>query len=152
MLTNIVLTQTVKKQGKKGDILAVKPGYARNFLIPQGLAHKVNEQEIAALKEERARREEKLQKTLNQGENLKKQLSKKRILLSLPANPSGTLYGSVTARDIKGALYATYGVDLPAEAIVFSPIKSTGLHSFNIATKDHGEVAMKAKIVAASQR
>ena len=152
MLTHIVLTKAVNKIGGKGDILSVKPGFARNFLIPNGLAHTVTDKEIKALKEERVRKEDKLQKTLNQGEDLKKQLSNKRILLALPANSSGTLYGSATARDMQGAIYATYGVDIPENAILFSPIKSVGLHIFNIATRNHGEVTMKVKIIAAPQQ
>lgn len=148
MLTQVVLAQTVRRTGQKGDIIAVKRGYARNFLIPHGLAKQVTKQEIAMLNDQRQAHQEKLQKAIARGEELKKHLAKKRILLALPANASGTLYGSATVRDIKGALYETYGVDLPEEAItIVAPIKSVGLHLFHIATKEHGDVAMKVKVI-----
>ena len=149
MLTQVVLTNTVEKIGEKGDITSVKRGFARNFLIPRGLAKKVNKEEIALLKEEQKARQEKIAETISKGEELKKQLSKKRVCLTLPASSSGKLYGSVTVRDIHGAVYETYGIDLPDNAIILEPVKSVGLHLFHIATKDHGEVPMKVKVVAA---
>ena len=148
MLTQVVLTKTVRGIGEKGDIIRVKPGFARNFLIPQGFAQKVSETEIAMIREQRKAYEEKLAKALSRGEELKNQLAKKRICLALPAASSGTLYGSVTARDIKAAVYDTYGVDLPEDAVHIPAIKSVGLHLFHIATKDHGEVPMKVKVIA----
>lgn len=148
MTIKVVLTQNVPGVGKKGDILNVRRGYARNFFISKRLARVAREEDAAAARAQEAAIEKQRAEAWEKTKDAKERLFKKYITLQLPANDQGTLYRAVAPKDIVEAVYATYGVNVPVSAVVMETIKSVGSHGFKVALKDQGEVAMKARVKA----
>lgn len=108
----LLLTETVENLGIVGDIVRVKPGYARNYLLPLQLAETPTPEKIDALKEQRAAAEAELLALRSQRESLIEKLEGITVTLVRSCNDKGVLYGSVTQRDIADALHeAGYGVD-----------------------------------------
>jgi large subunit ribosomal protein L9 len=134
----VILKESVKNLGSMGDTVTVKPGYARNFLFPKGLAAEATEanQKLAeSLKKQLALRE------VKQKEEAKAAAEKLAVLavtIHAKAGEEGKLFGSVTTMDIEEALRAQ-GVDVDRKRIVLEePIKRTG--TFTVQIKIHPEV------------
>ncbi len=132
---DIVLLERVEKLGSIGDVVTVKDGFARNFLLPQGKALRANAGNIARFEREReaieARNAEKRDSAKTAGETL----DGKRYTLIRQAGESGHLYGSVSAKDIAEVV----GEDIGRSQVVLnSPIKSVGIHDVRISL--HPEV------------
>ena len=108
----LLLLKTIENLGIVGDIVKVKPGYARNYLVPHGFAEPPTKVKIEALKEERARAESELNILRKQRVELLERMMDVQLTLVRSCNDQGVLYGSVTQRDISDALIeAGYGVD-----------------------------------------
>ncbi len=148
MITRVILTQNIIGVGKKGDIIAVRKGHARNFLIPLRLARVADDKCVALAETEKAAVEKRREEKIKGLKDIKQRLSKKRITLLIPANDQGTLYRGVASIDITDSLYTTYGVDINASCILMETIKTVGLHSFKVVLKDYGEIPMKARVKA----
>ncbi|MBQ4577657.1 MAG: 50S ribosomal protein L9 [Clostridia bacterium] len=136
----VILLQDVKAQGKKGQMITVSDGYARNFLLPRKLAveatadavnSKKNADEAAAF---HAAEDKKAALAL------KEKLAKTPVKIKAKAGSAGRLFGSVTTKEIAEALKAQYGVDLPKTRLELSePIKSFG--TYRVKAKLYTEVA-----------
>jgi len=100
----LLLTDNVENLGIVGDVVNVKPGYARNFLLPRELATEPSEERIAALAERRAEAERMLAELRQQREQMVEKLEGFEITLERSCNDQGLLYGSVTQQDIADAL------------------------------------------------
>lgn len=146
MNIKLILLQPVLNLGKKGDIVEVSKGYARNFLIAKGLGRKVAEAEIERNVKEKEIKNAKINEQMLKNKDIKNKLSNKRISLKQKASSSGKLYAAVSAEDIAEAIRETYGFELPEDAIQLKPIKTLGLHPFKISFKDQGDAAMKLKV------
>lgn len=96
----LLLIEDVEKLGWLGDVVDVKDGYARNYLLPQGLATVPNQANIDALAEEKARRSESRRLERDQKEQLAASIENAEVVLSAKANEMGHLFGSVAERDI----------------------------------------------------
>ena len=147
MTVNLVLTQNIPELGKKGDIIAVTRGYARNFLIPKKFARFIEEEEMAYLKKEQDRLQKRHEDGLMRVEDVKLKLAKKRIQIVCRATSRGTLYAALSKDEVGQAIYETYGVKLSHEAIKIDLIKSLGLHPVTVSFKDKGAVGMKVRVV-----
>ena len=147
MNRKLILLQKVRGLGKGGDIIEVKKGYARNFLLPKGLAKRISQKDIEKIEEEKEFQRLKLQEELAKIKDIGHKLAKKRILVRKRTTSTGKLYAAVSPEDIAQAIYQTYGFQLPAESIKADPIKALGLHTFKIVLPDHEEVLMKVKLV-----
>jgi large subunit ribosomal protein L9 len=113
----LLLLQDVRKLGHLGDVVEVSPGYARNYLLPQRLATEPTEENIKAIEDRRrAATAERAMRTKRFAE-LVEQLQGVEITIEKAANPEGTLYGSVTEKDIAGALNAQ-GFPVTAEHVM----------------------------------
>lgn len=145
-MIQVLLKQNVEGLGKKGEIIDVKSGYARNYLIPEQLAFIASESEIEKSKKEAEKKTQRVEAESVKIDAVKKALAKKRISLHRRATDTGTLYAAVTRDEIRGALYKTYGAEVPEGAIQFDTIKSVGLYHFKIMFKNKDEVPMKIKI------
>ncbi len=125
----VILQQDVPNLGKKGELKDVKPGYARNLLIPRGMAVEATPQRISEWKK-RQEKEEMLNR--QQEEQARDQADKLKALdlaIAMPAGEGGRLFGSVTPADIAAKL-AEKGFDVDKKDIeVDAPIKSLGSHS-----------------------
>ncbi|GAB2575147.1 50S ribosomal protein L9 [Streptomyces capparidis] len=138
----IILTNEVSGLGAAGDVVEVKDGYARNYLIPRGFAMrwtKGGEKDVEQIR--RARRVREIQ-TLDAANSVKAQLEGVRIRLRTRAGDSGRLFGSVTPADIASAIKEAGGPDVDKRRIELgAPIKTVGSHQFTV--RLHSEVSAK---------
>jgi large subunit ribosomal protein L9 len=124
----LLLLDTVENLGLVGDVVKVKPGYARNYLLPHGYAEPPSPTKIESLKEARARAQAELAALREQREKLVEEMSEVSVTLERNCNDQGALYGSVTHRDISDALMeAGWGVDVRSVRIAH-PIRHIGIY------------------------
>ena len=129
---DVILLERVEKLGRIGDVVKVKPGYARNFLLPRGKALRATEANRARFESDRARLEAENAKRRETAEVESKAIEGATLLLIRQASNSGALYGSVAARDIADAL-GEAGHKVARHAVVLDrPIKTLGLHQVRI--------------------
>ena len=146
----VLLFEDVEKLGWLGDIVTVKDGYARNYLLPQGLAGVPTEASIKALADEKARRAEQRQLEHKQKEQLAENVAGAEVVLAAKANEQGHLFGSVTERDIAGNLrqqgfsIQDNMVQLPA-----GHLKELGTHEVTL--KLAAELTASIQVVVVSQ-
>lgn len=135
----VILKEDVKDLGRIGDIVEVKDGYARNFLIPRGLAVEANPKNIKALEHEKRKIQEAAKKLKSSAEDLKSRMEGKTIIIKAKAGEEDKLFGSVTAMDIAEALKKE-GIDVDKKRIIIDePIKRLG--SYNVTVKIHPEIS-----------
>ena len=123
----VILQQDVKGQGKKGQLVEVSEGYARNFLLPRKLAIPATTDAINTmnLKEKARKAEEARQKA--EAEAIAEKLKECQVKLTAKAGNDGKLFGAVTTKEISEGLKAQYGVDIPKQKLVLDdPIKAFG--------------------------
>jgi large subunit ribosomal protein L9 len=136
----IILTQEVTGLGTPGDVVDVKPGFGRNYLLPQGFAipwTKGGEKQISLIKRARSAREI---RDIGQAGEVKARLEGMTVKMSVRAGDGGRLYGSVTATEIAAAVKRAGGPDLDRRRIELpGHIKSTGEHRVQV--KLHPEVS-----------
>lgn len=145
----VVLKENVDKLGKAGDLVKVKPGYARNYLIPRLLAVTATRGNIAQLEHERAAVMANVAKLKRSAEDLAKQLSKVTIKIAKPAGDGDKLYGSVTAKEIAEALVEK-GFELDRKKLdIPGSLKQLG--EYEIAAKLGSEVTASFKLIIEKQ-
>jgi len=127
----VILTQDVKNLGHKDDIVNVKDGYGRNFLIPQGKAKLASEGALKMLAEDIRQREFKMDKLRKDAEALAGKLNGITVQIAAKAGNSGKIFGSVTALQVANAL-KDKGFDVDRRKIVFDDVKSIGQFEANI--------------------
>lgn len=138
----VILTQDVKAQGKKGELIDVSEGYARNFLIPKKLAVEANAKNMAEYKNAETSKKIREEKELAAAKETAEKLNGCAVKLHLPCGADGKLYGSVGSKDIADALNEQYGIDIDKRKIQLSePIKAYG--SYSAAVKLHQNVTGK---------
>ena len=140
----IILRQDYDQLGKFGDILEVKDGYARNYLIPKNIAYPAKPNFIKIIEEEKKHKQFKLLKAKRQAEELAKKLENVSITISVSVGEEDKMFGSVTTQDIGKAL-EEQGIEIDRRKIVLEePIKELGIYSVPI--KLHPEVEAKIKV------
>lgn len=122
----VILNKTIDNLGLEGDIVKVKPGYARNYLIPQKLAVSVTKQNLARLKQEQEAIQARLEREKKNAEALSASLSGITVIIPRRVGDEDRLFGSVTSSDIAEKL-AEQNVEIDKKAIVLNdPIKAVG--------------------------
>ncbi len=145
----ILLTEDVENLGYLGDIVEVKNGYARNYLLPCGLATVPSQGNIEALAEEKARRAEQRQLALRQLEELTERVQGAEAVISAKANEQGHLFGSVTIKDIAQNL-REQGFEIADRMVQLDEhIKETGTHEVTL--KMAPELTASVQVVVVSQ-
>ena len=135
----LILTADVNELGKRGDVVDVAEGYARNFLLPRKKAIKANEGALAQAEAVREARIETERKAKEVAENVATQLVGSRVVLAAQAGDEGQLYGSVGAGDVIEGIKRFTGIELDRSQIEMpTPIKAIGLHEIQV--KVHPEV------------
>lgn len=141
----VILLERVERLGKLGDLVNVKPGYARNFLLPTKKALRANKENIALLEKERARLEAVNDEKRRHAEAESAATTGLRLVLVRVAAESGALYGSVSARDIGDAL-AEKGHKINRSNILLDgPIKNIGEYSVKL--RFHADVIVEITVV-----
>jgi large subunit ribosomal protein L9 len=140
----LILREDVENLGKGGDLVDVKPGYGRNFLLPRGLAVVANTKNVRELDHQKTVASAKAAKLKASAEAVAKRLAETPVVLKRKVGEQDKLFGSVTAIDIAEAL-AARGLQLDRRAIdLAEPIKTVG--DFEVPVKLHHEVVGKAKV------
>jgi len=135
----LILTADVEPLGRRGDVVDVADGYARNFLLPNQKAIKANEGALAQAESIREARIEAERRAKEKAENIATQLVGSRVVLAAQAGDEGQLYGSVGLSDIVEGIQRFTGIELERSQIeIEHPIKAIGLHEIMI--KAHPEV------------
>ncbi|MFD6176765.1 MULTISPECIES: 50S ribosomal protein L9 [unclassified Isoptericola] len=148
-MSKLILTHEVTGLGEPGDVVEVKDGYARNFLIPRRLATpwtKGAESQVSAIRKARKAREI---ATLDEAKAVADSLAAKTVVVSAHAGASGRLFGAVTTGDIADAVVAANGPQVDKRKIeIGQPIKTTG--EYTVSVRLHPEVSAKisVKVVA----
>ena len=124
----VILLERVAKLGQMGDVVDVKPGFARNYLLPQGKAQTASDANIAAFESQKAQLEARNLETKKEAEALGEKLDGQQFVVIRSASDGGNLYGSVTTRDAADvATEEGFSVDRK-QVIIREPIKTLGLH------------------------
>jgi large subunit ribosomal protein L9 len=145
----IVLRTDVDNLGHKGDLLEVADGYARNFLVPRGLAIFATKGVVKQAEGMRRARTVRDQKERQGAQATAQQLSSKPVSITARAGEGGKLFGSITATDVADAVHAQTGVDLDRRKLhLEEPIKSLGVHEISIRLHPDVEATLTVDIVA----
>lgn len=145
----VILLKDVKSLGKSGDIVKASDGYARNYLIPKGLAKEATESNINELNRRKAaERKKKLEET-EKAQKLASELKNKEVKIFAKCGESGRLFGAITSKDISNALKSQYGIEIDKKKISTNAIKQLG--TYDIEIKIYPEISTKIKLVVESK-
>lgn len=137
----VILLERVAKLGQMGDVVDVKPGYARNFLLPQGKAKTASAANLAAFETMKAQLEARNLETKAEAEALGEKLDGQQFVVIRSASDAGSLYGSVTPRDAADVATAEgFSVDRK-QVVANAPVKELGLHVMTVVL--HPEVSVE---------
>ncbi|MET7298294.1 MULTISPECIES: 50S ribosomal protein L9 [Embleya] len=146
----LILTHEVTGLGEPGDIIEVKDGYGRNYLIPRGYAirwSRGGEKDVAAIRRARKVREI---RTLDQAAEVKGQLAGLKVTLQTRAGETGRLFGSVTVADVVSAIKAAGGPDIDKRRVeIGTPIKTVGSHRITVRLHQEVSAALDLDVVPA---
>jgi large subunit ribosomal protein L9 len=141
----LILQQEVKKLGKKGDIIEVSEGYARNYLLPQKLAVSATNTNINTATQQKEAEKRKVQRLLDEAKVMASQLSKVEVSIPVKTGEGGRMFGSVTAKDIADVLAAQHGIEMDKRKIELKDaIKNPG--TFPVTIKIHPEVSAQIQV------
>ena len=141
----VILLEDVKSLGKKGDLVNVSDGYARNLLFPKKLGLEANAKNLNDLKLHKANEEKVAQENLDAAKAFAKDLEDKEVVVKIKVGEGGKTFGSVSAKEISEAAKAVYGIDIDRKKIVLSsPVKTTG--TFTVPIKLHPKVTGNLKV------
>ena len=140
----VILLQRVAKLGQMGEVVKVKDGYARNYLLPQGKALRASDDNIKSFETRKAHLEAQNLETRKEAEKVAEKLDGQIFVVIRSASDAGALYGSVTPRDASDAAAAAgFGVDRK-QVVLTRPIKELGLHEVEVVL--HPEVSARIRL------
>lgn len=141
----VILIQDVKSLGKKGDIVKVNDGYARNFILPKKLGLEATKQNLNDLKLQKAAEEKKQKEILDEAKDLAKKLGEITVKVNIKAGEGGKTFGSVSTKEIAQAVKEQFGFDFDKKKLQLNdPIKNAG--SYTVAAKLHPQVTAEIKV------
>ena len=147
----VILLERVAKLGQMGDVVDVRPGYARNFLLPQGKALTASQANVAAFEERKAQLEARNLETKKEAEALGAKLDGQQFVVIRSASDAGALYGSVTPRDAaEAATAAGFSLDRKQVSLI-NPIKELGLHKLAVRLHPEVEVAIVMNVARSAE-
>jgi len=147
-MIEVILREDIKTLGKAGEMVRVKPGYARNYLLPQGLAYEATEGNRKRIAAEARVRAAKDQAERTEAERMAGTLSGLTLTLKGKAGEEGKLFGSVTSQDIAEAL-ASQGYSFDRRRIELEhPIKTTGTHAVSLRLHPEVHAELRVSVVA----
>lgn len=141
----VILTADVKGKGKKGDIVNVNDGYARNFLFPKKLAQEANAANLNVANQAIGAQQHKIMVEKQQANELAKELKGKVVNVAAKTGGNGKLFGAVTAKEVSAALKEEYGVDIDKRKIVMENIKEMG--EYEVTIKLYAEISTTMKVI-----
>ena len=142
----IILLESLTKLGKAGEIVSVKDGFARNYLIPQKKAIVANKKNKLNLADKMSHISENNQIKIEDAENLKSKIEGKTIKIDIEANDDGKLYGAITQKFVVEQVKQSLSVELHAESIILTPIKSIGDYEVKLRLYDEIQASIRLEI------
>ncbi len=143
----VILTQDLANVGKGGELVKVRPGFARNYLVPRGLAIGATEGNVRELEHQKRVAEAKSAKVLSEAQELAQKLSTVSLTITRQVGEGDRLYGSVTHRDIEEALEQK-GFVVDRRRIVTEPLKAIGTHEVQIKLAPTVTATIKVEVAA----
>ena len=144
---NVILREDIAGVGKRGDIVTVADGHARNYLLPRGYAFKATDGAIEQANAMRRRRDLRESADRDSARTVAEELTSKTFTIKAKAGNEGRLFGSVTTADIASVLAAQAGVTLERKKIVAQPIRTTGSHSAIVRLHADVECTIKLNVI-----
>jgi large subunit ribosomal protein L9 len=144
----IVLRADVDNLGNKGDLVEVAPGYARNYLVPKGLAMPASSGAAKQAEAMRRSRQVRDRREKEGAEATARQLAAKRVEIKARSGEGGRLFGSVTSTDIAEAVEAQTGIKLDRRKLSVEPIKTLGTHEVSVRLHSEVEVPITIEVVS----
>lgn len=142
----VILMEDVKSLGKKGEIVKVNDGYARNFILPKKLGIEASKQNIYELKLQKDAEDRRQKEILEEAKRLAKKLEASTVNLKIKAGEGGKTFGSISTKEIAAALNEQPGFELDKKKIQLSePIKNAG--TYTVGVKLHPKVTAEIKVV-----
>ena len=141
----VILIQDVKSLGKKGEIVNVSDGYARNFVLPKGLGLEANSKNLNELKLQKANEEKDAKEQLEAAKELAGVLETKEVIVTMKSGEGGKTFGSISSKEIAQEAKKQCDLELDKKKIVLpEPIKSLGV--YEVGVKLHPKVTGKLKV------
>ena len=148
---DVILLERVAKLGQMGDVVSVKDGYARNYLLPQRKAMRANDNNLKAFEAQKAQLEARNLETKKEAEDLAARLGGQQFVVIRSASDSGALYGSVTTRDAAdAATHAGFSIDRKQVALT-APIKELGLHVVSVVLHPEVDVTITLNVARSTE-
>ena len=147
-MVKVILKKDMENLGDSGSVVDVKPGYARNYLIPQGLAYEASEANVARLEEEKRQEEERAKRDYLEARRRASQIDEASLTFQARASEEGTLFGSVTSADIAERLNERE-LDFEVEkrqVELESPLKELGAYMVTVSLHSDVEVEVEVRI------
>lgn len=146
----IVLKQAVGNLGEAGDQVIVAGGFARNYLIPRGIAVPATKGNVAQADTWRNSRTSREARERTLAEQLRDKIRSAPISVTAQAGPDGRLFGSVTAADVAQAISGTFGVEIDRHQVELEPIKHLGVHEVKVTLYPEVSAEIPVEVLAAS--
>lgn len=148
--TQVILKEKIKGLGAEADVVSVKRGFARNFLVPQGMAFEATKSNLLRLSKLKAVRAKREAEELAEAEKTAAKLKRLKLKLTLATGASGKAFGSITTIDIAKAVEENAKITLDRHSIELEkPIKTTGKHEVTV--KLHADVSCFLKITVVAE-
>ena len=149
-MVQVILLERIERLGQMGDVVNVKPGFARNFLLPQKKALRATKQNLEVFETRKAQLVADNLKRRDEAQKVSEKMTGLTVAMVRQAGESGQLYGSVNARDIADAVDAAGFTINRSQVVIDRPIKTIGVHSVRVAL--HPEITISVGVsVAPSQ-
>ena len=141
----VILLQDVKSVGKKGDVVNISDGYARNFLFPKKLAQEANDVNMHILNKKNEADRKKKTAEIEAAQKLANELKDKEVVIYTKAGEGGKLFGAITSKDISQEMDKQLNVSVDKKKIVINTIKNIGIYTAEV--KLYPEISTKIKVV-----
>lgn len=142
---DIILLEDVKSLGKKGQIVKVNDGYARNYILPKKLGLEATSKNLNELKLQKAHEEKRQQEILEEAQNFAQKISEKSVEVKMKSGEGGRTFGSISTKEIASAAKEQLGFDIDKKKMQLAdPIKSLGV--YNVSIKLHPKVTAELKV------
>ena len=145
----VILLQDVKKVGKKGDVVDISDGYARNFLFPRKLAEEANNNNMHILNTKKENERKKKLAEIEAAQKLASELKGKEIKIEAKSGNGGRLFGAITSKDVAELINKQFKLSVDKKKLVMDTIKVAG--SYDIEIKLYPEVSTKMKVIITPQ-
>jgi len=150
-MMEVILLERIENLGQMGDVVRVRPGFARNYLLPKRKALRATKDNMSRFESQRAQLEAQNLKRRQEAEAVGSKLDGLKVVLLRQASEAGQLYGSVTARDIAEAVTEAGFTIQKSQVVLNQPIKELGLHTIRIVLHPEVSVSVTANVAKSAE-